>query len=212
MRGPSSIVRREDRLFGVTICPRTMVSRTCTRRSSSSTSRQRRPMISPRRMAVPSANSTMWRARRHQSASPVGVLLEPAVRREQRCDLGLGEDRHLRHVDAGHLGVSTGFVWISRQRRATLNITRSSAELVLHRLRRHPDGGRVGDVRVDRDRVDPGDVGVTEERDQPAGDDRPVVGDRRRLQVPSRQVVGREPLGERGEGDSAGFRHCSRST
>lgn len=63
----------------------------------------------------------------------------------------------------------------------------------------------MGDVRVDRDSVNAGDVGVTEKRDQPAGDDRPVIGDRRRLQVASWQVVAREPLGERGESDPTGL-------
>jgi hypothetical protein len=56
----------------------------------------------------------------------VGVLLELPVGRQEGCDLALGEDRHLGHVHARHLGAVQGFAWIILQRRAILNITRSS--------------------------------------------------------------------------------------
>src|SRR5262249_53470130 len=66
---PNATVRLDARLFGVVISFRTHARRTCSRRSSSSTSCHWSPSSSPWRSAVPSATSTMRRARAHHADS-----------------------------------------------------------------------------------------------------------------------------------------------
>ena len=105
----------------------------------------------------------------------VRVEFEATLCREQCRDLGVGEDRDPGISTRGTTASLTGFVGISSAS-GDLEHHPEQGEWFFISLQRQSGRRRTGDVCDDS-----GDVGVTEERDQPGGGDRAVIGDGRRL-------------------------------